>query len=84
MAPFLGKGFCILIFNKISDKKTLGERNKNRIPSCCVNNESGELTSSRKPEDNNEVVIIIRDGNVVTFVQRKHNTVVEGVNGDGI
>ncbi len=36
------------------------------------------------PGDSNEVVIIIRDGKVVTFIQKNKNVPLEGLYGDGI
>ncbi|SMD01382.1 hypothetical protein [Sporomusa malonica] len=40
--------------------------------------------SSGKREDSNEVIIIIRDGKVVTFIQQNRSAQLEGVHGDGI
>ena len=51
---------------------------------CKVYDEPGDLITSGKREDSNEVVIIIRDGKVVSFIQRNRNTSIEGVYGDGI
>jgi len=52
--------------------------------SCKVYDESGDLIISGKRPDSNEVIIIIRDGRVVTFIQKSRNAFVEGMHGDGI
>ena len=35
-------------------------------------------------EDSNEVIIVIRDGRVITFIQKRRGSGVEGMYGDGI
>ncbi len=45
-------------------------------------NEAGSLAP--REEAGNEVVIIIRDGKVVTFIQKDRNAPLEGMYGDGI
>ncbi|WP_371368013.1 hypothetical protein [Sporomusa rhizae] len=45
-------------------------------------NEVGSLAP--REEAGNEVVIIIRDGKVVTFIQKDRNVPLEGMYGDGI
>lgn len=45
---------------------------------------TAEPASTGQRQDSNEVVIIIRDGKVVTFIQKNRNTSVEGMYGDGI
>ncbi|CQR71876.1 hypothetical protein SOV_10980 [Sporomusa ovata DSM 2662] len=52
--------------------------------SCKVYDESGDLITSEKRSASNEVIIIIRDGKVVSFNQKSHDTFVEGRYGDGI
>lgn len=52
--------------------------------SCKLYGESGDLITSGKRSASNEVIIIIRDGKVVSFIQKSRNTFVEGMYGDGI
>lgn len=52
--------------------------------SCQVYEESGDLITSGKRPDSNEVIIIIRDGKVVSFIQKSRKSYVEGMYGDGI
>ncbi|MDF2570469.1 MAG: hypothetical protein K0R55_2073 [Sporomusa sp.] len=40
--------------------------------------------NSGNREDSNEVIIIIRDGKVVTFIQKSRNGLLECMYGDGI
>ncbi|TWH47835.1 hypothetical protein [Sporomusa sp. KB1] len=48
------------------------------------NDKSGDLITSGKRPDSNEVIIIIRDGKVVSFIQKSRKNFVEGMYGDGI
>jgi hypothetical protein len=51
----------------------------------CANWYDRPLDSSQagQPQGSNEVIIIIRDGKVVTFIQNR-NRLLEGLYGDGI
>lgn len=51
---------------------------------CKVYDESGDFITSEKRITGNEVIIIIRDGKVVSFNQKSQDTFVEGRYGDGI
>ncbi|HWR09037.1 hypothetical protein [Sporomusa sp.] len=43
-----------------------------------------EQSNPVKGKDINEIIIIIRDGQVITFLQKNKNAVFEGRHGDGI
>lgn len=54
------------------------------IDKCKEYNEHKEAGNFVPREAGNEVVIIIRDGKVVTFIQKDRNAPLEGMYGDGI
>ncbi|HWR42982.1 hypothetical protein [Sporomusa sp.] len=49
-----------------------------------VYDEQYEYSNSGTGKDSNEVIIIIRDGKVITFIQKSRNALFEGMHGDGI